>query len=67
MIRSALGLAFTFMLAGGVAGCSSNDKSGAGSGGSMNMKSSATMPAAYACSMHPEVKSDKPGTCPKSL
>jgi hypothetical protein len=65
MMRSALGLAFTLVLAGGIAGCSSNNSGHDSGGSSMDMKTSEATASAYTCSMHPEVKSDKPGTCPK--
>ena len=63
----ALSVALALQIA--VAGCKQN--SGGDSTGSMKMNgdssAAATMPAAktYTCTMHPEVKSDKPGTCPK--
>ena len=67
-----LTLALDVALSAGIVGCR-QDKGGDPMG-SMNMNDRSsmsaqptTMPAAaaYTCTMHPEVVSDKPGNCPK--
>jgi hypothetical protein len=63
-----LALSTGLALSVAVAGCKKNG--GSDSEGAMKMNgnsgaATAPMATTYTCTMHPEVKSDKPGKCPK--
>ena len=61
----ALSTGLTLLLA--VAGCKQDRGSETAGAMKMNDSASAATPMAttYTCTMHPEVTSDKPGSCPK--
>jgi hypothetical protein len=68
MIVKSVGLSLVVLLVGGIAGCAhkkASDGMMMNSGDSMSMNQPSTQASTYTCTMHPEVRSDKPGNCPK--